>query len=597
MARMAFDPVRDAILNSPERTSYPDYPLETTGDIQNGHHDQRAQLSKSQEPSRKSALYDDGDAEGFAVAAEIFGASASTPELMQNGLSSGNSMSAYEAPFKAPSVPSSHAGSSASPERRNFNAKLNTNFTDFSTPGGSAFPPTPGAFMNTPVDISLPSAYEENGRHQQPPVMRRQSSIFSLLTPEPGNAPQEIPHAVQRTSMDIPVISQDSERQRPHSQPVAQLKPSQPIIDKRSASPVLSTSRKAASPPVRKREPSVPIPLARPPSKQAQQPAQAVQKEPKQSLSEIAPAVAAPSTPTTALPHTVAAKPNLTRGRMYAPHSRVNGPPPRSIYEPLTAQEIEFYTDPGNCRNPLRKGFAGSSSGLGPGHRAESAPRSNSNGPSVAPPTASQMPRVNPATIDVTPQYAPSKPLDPSLQTRPIVRKATKATVDGSSPSRKRKRSGSPAQAIQISPDGAEVAAHYNKRQNISRDDRNNSPIIGLKSFNNWIKSVLIAKYSRCDSTGLANGDGDARPVGRRSGPPIRVLDLGCGKGGDLGKWQKAGLRSLVGVDIAQVSVQQARDRWQTLRGRRFPASFHALDAFSVRVTVKSCAATDFSLA
>ncbi|GAA5969945.1 hypothetical protein JCM8115_001187 [Rhodotorula mucilaginosa] len=109
------------------------------------------------------------------------------------------------------------------------------------------------------------------------------------------------------------------------------------------------------------------------------------------------------------------------------------------------------------------------------------------------------------------------------------------------------------------------VADHYNARPNTDREARVDSPIIGLKRFNNWIKSVLIGRFGR--------REGDA-------GPQIKVLDLGCGKGGDLQKWAKAGTDEYVGIDIAAVSVEQARSRWQGLRGKRFPAEFYTLDCF-----------------
>ena len=116
-----------------------------------------------------------------------------------------------------------------------------------------------------------------------------------------------------------------------------------------------------------------------------------------------------------------------------------------------------------------------------------------------------------------------------------------------------------------------------NKRQNFSREERTYSPIIGLKSFNNWVKSVLIAKYARDYHNATSNGHGPSRHAKK-----LKVLDLGCGKGGDLQKWQKAGLREYIGVDIADVSIQQARMRWEQLRGQRFEAAFYAIDAFSV---------------
>lgn len=69
------------------------------------------------------------------------------------------------------------------------------------------------------------------------------------------------------------------------------------------------------------------------------------------------------------------------------------------------------------------------------------------------------------------------------------------------------------------------------------------------------MKSVLIAKFARFDSnsqnaageSGGFNGRA-ATNGGRTRGAPIKVLDLGCGKGGDLMKWQKAGLSEYVGI-------------------------------------------------
>jgi len=57
-----------------------------------------------------------------------------------------------------------------------------------------------------------------------------------------------------------------------------------------------------------------------------------------------------------------------------------------------------------------------------------------------------------------------------------------------------------------------------------------------LKNFNNWIKSVLIAKFARREGQSLEQV------------PKVKVLDLGCGKGGDLQKWSKAGTDEYVGI-------------------------------------------------
>ena len=116
------------------------------------------------------------------------------------------------------------------------------------------------------------------------------------------------------------------------------------------------------------------------------------------------------------------------------------------------------------------------------------------------------------------------------------------------------------------------VRQHYNERPEQDVHARQNSPIFRLRKFNNWVKSVLIAKFQ-------PEPDDDIPPGSL-------VLDIGCGKGGDLQKWLKAEARGYVGIDIADVSVQQARERYEGIRGRRFPARFFTLDAFTSSVCV-----------
>lgn len=124
------------------------------------------------------------------------------------------------------------------------------------------------------------------------------------------------------------------------------------------------------------------------------------------------------------------------------------------------------------------------------------------------------------------------------------------------------------------------VRQHYNAVPQRGRDWRKTeSRIKGLRSFNNWVKSVIIHKFSPADAG---------------NGPPLCVLDLGCGKGGDLGKWQQAPqpVELYVGIDPAEVSIDQARERHAEMqhkgsRGSRggrpqrmFDAVFIAQDAF-----------------
>ncbi|KAE8882612.1 hypothetical protein PF005_g7973 [Phytophthora fragariae] len=97
-------------------------------------------------------------------------------------------------------------------------------------------------------------------------------------------------------------------------------------------------------------------------------------------------------------------------------------------------------------------------------------------------------------------------------------------------------------------PDAA--AAFYNQLQRSAQSDRADSLLFHMRALNNWVKSVLINEFSR--------REGD------------RVLDLACGKGGDLMKWTKRNLAMYVGVDIAQKSLEDAVERYTSFsRGGR----------------------------
>ncbi|KAI2609668.1 guanine-N(7)-methyltransferase [Hypoxylon fragiforme] len=114
------------------------------------------------------------------------------------------------------------------------------------------------------------------------------------------------------------------------------------------------------------------------------------------------------------------------------------------------------------------------------------------------------------------------------------------------------------------------VRQHYNSVPERGRDWRKtDSRIRGLRSFNNWVKSTLIQKFSP-DEDHTPGAHEHGRDMAGARDYELLVLDIGCGKGGDLGKWQQAPQRVelYVGLDPADVSIEQARERYRSMSHR-----------------------------
>lgn len=154
------------------------------------------------------------------------------------------------------------------------------------------------------------------------------------------------------------------------------------------------------------------------------------------------------------------------------------------------------------------------------------------------------------------------------------------------------------------------IAEHYNERRSMDLYERDASLILGLRKFNNWVKTVMIntsletlrTVFSKTHSGSVldaaafsSHGQGQGQGQGYGSvvaSVPIRALDLCCGKGGDLQKWLYGPVQHYVGLDIAPESINAARLRLQEfLQESRFRRSlsslrspftyhFHAVDCF-----------------
>ncbi|XP_041823256.1 mRNA cap guanine-N7 methyltransferase [Melanotaenia boesemani] len=124
---------------------------------------------------------------------------------------------------------------------------------------------------------------------------------------------------------------------------------------------------------------------------------------------------------------------------------------------------------------------------------------------------------------------------------------------------------------------GVKVASHYNKLQEVGLAARSQSRIFFMRNFNNWLKSVLIGEILE-----------QIRDSGHKQ---VSVLDLGCGKGGDLLKWRRGGISHLVCADIAGVSVEQCQSRYEEMKRKS-----HANEKiFSAQFITADCSKEDLS--
>jgi len=86
------------------------------------------------------------------------------------------------------------------------------------------------------------------------------------------------------------------------------------------------------------------------------------------------------------------------------------------------------------------------------------------------------------------------------------------------------------------------VASAYDSLRDAGKSGRTQSSILHLRNFNNWVKATLIQEYA--------------------PKPTRRLLDLACGKLGDLSKWRLAGVERYCGVDISATGIADARVRF-----------------------------------
>lgn len=100
------------------------------------------------------------------------------------------------------------------------------------------------------------------------------------------------------------------------------------------------------------------------------------------------------------------------------------------------------------------------------------------------------------------------------------------------------------------------------------------SRIKGLRSFNNWVKSVILQEYTRQGFT---------------------VLDLCCGKGGDLGKFAKQKISFYVGIDMSKKNLIEAKDRFKS-HNCGFDGILIGGDITDPEITINQIVSQEFNL-
>lgn len=110
-----------------------------------------------------------------------------------------------------------------------------------------------------------------------------------------------------------------------------------------------------------------------------------------------------------------------------------------------------------------------------------------------------------------------------------------------------------------MDPNQKRIKEHYDSIQDVGLAKREIMETINIRKMNNFIKSMLINEHVPENAT---------------------VLDVGCGKGGDLKKFAARKIKRYYGLDISENSIDDAKKRYQSCYFR-FKADFLAKDAYN----------------
>lgn len=111
----------------------------------------------------------------------------------------------------------------------------------------------------------------------------------------------------------------------------------------------------------------------------------------------------------------------------------------------------------------------------------------------------------------------------------------------------------------------------YDLRNFCIKTSRNKAAFYNMRRFHNWIKRILLERYS------VKTGN---------------LLDLACGKGGDIYKWVDNNIRQVQGYDINPESIDEAQKRFSKVVSK--PTSKNFDFTFEVRDLSKMPVSTNY---
>jgi len=114
--------------------------------------------------------------------------------------------------------------------------------------------------------------------------------------------------------------------------------------------------------------------------------------------------------------------------------------------------------------------------------------------------------------------------------------------------------------ALHEDPHAAAAAEFYSKLDRTTLEARVESRLYHMRANNGWVKAVLIQEL-------------DPPTKSRQYLGRLKVLDLACGKGGDMGKWihHRRRVGTYVGVDVALGSLKDAAKRAREHGHKKLP--------------------------